>query len=78
MRDDGRLEITVRNGLRSPVPEARADHHGIVGMRERAGLLGGTLEAGADDAPTRCGRACPWSEDVTRNESASCSSTTTT
>ena len=50
VRDDGRLEITVRNGLRSPVPPARADHHGIVGMRERAGLLGGTLEAGADDA----------------------------
>ena len=50
VRDDGRLEITVRNGLRSPVPQARPDHHGIVGMRERAGLLGGTLEAGAHDA----------------------------
>ncbi len=49
VRDDGRLEITVRNGLRSPVPPAGPDHHGIVGMRERAGLLGGTLEAGADD-----------------------------
>ena len=48
-RGDGRLEITVRNGLRSPVPPVQADHHGIVGMRERAGLLGGTLEAGADD-----------------------------
>jgi signal transduction histidine kinase len=48
VRDDGRLEITVRNGLREPVPPAGADHHGIVGMRERAGLLGGTLEAGAD------------------------------
>ena len=49
VRDDGRLEITVRNGLRSPVPPAGPDHHGIVGMRERAGLLGGTLEAGAHD-----------------------------
>ena len=48
VRDDGRLEITVRNGLRAPVPPAGADHHGIVGMRERAGLVGGTLEAGAD------------------------------
>ena len=49
VRADGRLEITVRNGLRSPVLPAGPDHHGIVGMRERAGLLGGTLEAGAHD-----------------------------
>jgi signal transduction histidine kinase len=41
-RED-RLELTVSNPTRSRVAGAG---HGILGMRERAGLLGGRLEAG--------------------------------
>ncbi|SCE91916.1 Histidine kinase [Micromonospora mirobrigensis] len=44
--DDGELRLEVVND--GPVPPARraADGHGILGMRERARLLGGTLDAG--------------------------------
>jgi signal transduction histidine kinase len=44
---DSQLELTVANGL--PAAEsggAAGGGHGILGMRERASLLGGTLEAG--------------------------------
>ena len=41
------LEITVTNPVAGGGPEPRpSGGHGIVGMRERAGLLGGELEAG--------------------------------
>jgi signal transduction histidine kinase len=46
---DRGLELTVAN----PLPPDRAadavDGHGVVGMRERAALLGGSLQAGARD-----------------------------
>jgi signal transduction histidine kinase len=42
---DERLEISVRNRMNGA---SRGGGHGIVGMRERATLLGGTLEARAD------------------------------
>ena len=50
---DGRLELAIRNGPAVPgiAPPALppAGHgHGVVGMRERATLLGGTLAAGRD------------------------------
>jgi signal transduction histidine kinase len=42
------LELTVTNPLRTGETPARANGgHGIVGMRERATLLGGRLQAGA-------------------------------
>jgi signal transduction histidine kinase len=44
------LELTVTNPT-SPAASAGAEGHGIVGMRERAALLGGSLEAGPS-----CGR----------------------
>ncbi|WP_140403542.1 sensor histidine kinase [Microbacterium sp. JB110] len=48
--DDGRLLIEVRNSAPAqPAPRASGSGHGLIGMRERAGLLGGTLTAGATD-----------------------------
>ncbi len=45
-RDGGELTVVVRNGPPArPVPE-NATGHGLVGMRERAGALGGLLSAG--------------------------------
>jgi signal transduction histidine kinase len=43
------LDVSVANRLRhDPAPEADGGGHGIIGMRERAALLGGSLHAGAD------------------------------
>ncbi len=42
------LELTVANPVgRRPARAATREGHGVVGMRERATLLGGSLEAGA-------------------------------
>jgi signal transduction histidine kinase len=53
------LELSVTNptGLGAP---AGADGHGIVGMRERAALLGGSLEAGARDGRFRVRASLPY------------------
>ena len=42
----GWLRVEVGNGPGSPTATASGPGHGLVGMRERAALLGGTLEAG--------------------------------
>ncbi|GAA0560274.1 histidine kinase [Paractinoplanes ferrugineus] len=42
----GQLELTVRNPVPGTAPGPARGGHGIVGMRERATLLGGTLSAG--------------------------------
>jgi signal transduction histidine kinase len=44
------LELTVANRSRPGRPaQARGGGHGIIGMRERAALLGGRLETGVRD-----------------------------
>ncbi len=54
------LEIAVTNPA-APGPSTRdGGGHGIVGMRERAQLLGGTLEAGADNSAFRVRARLPY------------------
>jgi signal transduction histidine kinase len=56
------LDVLVTN----PVPEhgsaSKGGGHGIVGMRERALLLGGALEAGAADGVFRVHATLPYRE----------------
>jgi signal transduction histidine kinase len=54
------LEITVTNPVRGNGAERPGGGHGIVGMRERAGLLGGTLEARRDGAVFRTRARLPY------------------
>jgi signal transduction histidine kinase len=47
---DGALEVSVVNGVAQDRPDrGEAGGHGLIGMRERAELLGGRVEAGARD-----------------------------
>jgi signal transduction histidine kinase len=59
---DGDLELTISNPV---VPSANrravAGGHGILGMRERAALLGGSLEAGRDGRAFRVRARLPYS-----------------
>jgi signal transduction histidine kinase len=62
--DEQGVEITVAN----PVPagaELSDGGHGIVGMRERASLLGGTLEAGAADGAFVVRAQLPYASETT-------------
>jgi signal transduction histidine kinase len=58
------LELTVTNPT-GPGTSPGADGHGIVGMRERAALLGGTLEAGASDGRFRIRARLPYDAEGT-------------
>ena len=40
------LELEIEDDGPGPARTARGGGHGLVGMRERAGMFGGTLEAG--------------------------------
>jgi signal transduction histidine kinase len=56
------LEIAVTNPAAPSSPERDGGGHGIVGMRERAQLLGGTLEAGADNGSFSVHARLPYGE----------------
>jgi len=51
--DEAAVELDVTNPIPSVRPQSRAGGHGIVGMRERAMLLGGTLDAQAEHGTFR-------------------------
>ena len=55
------LELVVTNPLRAGVGEGR-EGHGIVGMRERAALVDGTLEALPEDGSFRVRATLPYRE----------------
>ena len=55
------VELTVTNAA-SPGATADGGGHGIVGMRERASLLGGSFEAGASDGVFRVRARLPEGE----------------
>jgi signal transduction histidine kinase len=57
------LELSVAN----PLPRGRANNasgggHGVIGMRERAALLGGSLEAGPRDGGFQLKARLPFSD----------------
>jgi signal transduction histidine kinase len=56
------LEIAVTNPTAPGPSERDGGGQGIVGMRERAQLLGGTLEAGADNGSFRVHARLPYGE----------------
>jgi signal transduction histidine kinase len=60
---DSAVEITVTNPAAA---DADGDGHGLVGMRERAALLGGTLEAGTSNGRFRLQARLPYGEGARR------------
>jgi signal transduction histidine kinase len=60
---DDAVEITVTNPATA---DAGGDGHGLVGMRERAALLGGTLETATSNGHFRLRASLPYAEGVQR------------
>jgi len=59
------LELTVTNPVGSEEPTRPGGGRGIAGMRERAKLLGGTLEAGRNGSQFRVRAALPYERERT-------------
>ena len=57
---DEDLELTVSNAVRDDAPGRANGGHGLVGMRERAALLGGELEAGRVNGGFRVRARLPY------------------
>jgi signal transduction histidine kinase len=60
--DPSAVEISVTNPMATAAAQHRLGGHGIVGMRERAVLLGGTLQAAAERGTFRVQARLPCSE----------------
>lgn len=59
----GGVRLDVLNPLPSPAPRVDAGHgHGLIGMRERAQLVGGTLTAGAEGDAFAVRAVVPFAE----------------
>ncbi|MBA3779888.1 MAG: histidine kinase [Chloroflexi bacterium] len=58
--DDDSVGLTVNNPMRAPQPAPSSGGHGLIGMRERATLLGGTLEANGADGQFRVRARIPY------------------
>jgi len=57
---DGRADLTVTNPIRDDVaPSRNGGGHGLIGMRERLTLLGGTLQTGRRDGTFELRAAIP-------------------
>lgn len=62
----GRLEVeVVDRGATFPVTDAGGAGQGLIGMRERAGVYGGTVEAGPWHGGWRVHAVLPWHEEET-------------
>ena len=62
----GQVEVeVVDHGATLPVHDAGGAGHGLVGMRERAGVYGGTIEAGPWHGGWRVRAVLPWREGAT-------------
>jgi signal transduction histidine kinase len=61
---DHALEVTVTNPIGPAVEQSLGGGQGLVGMRERAQLLGGRLAAGADDGLWRVRAELPYDRAV--------------
>jgi signal transduction histidine kinase len=59
---DDELELTVSNRVRDDAPERVNGGHGLVGMRERAALLGGDVQAGRDTGAFRVRARLPYGD----------------
>jgi signal transduction histidine kinase len=58
------LELTISNVVAAPGTTAGGGGHGILGMRERASLLGGTLEARREGGMFRVRARLPYGEET--------------
>jgi signal transduction histidine kinase len=54
------LELTISNSLPAGAHGEDQGGHGILGMRERAALLGGTLQAASSDGCFRVRARLPY------------------
>ena len=59
---DDDLELTVSNAVSDDAPRRANGGHGLVGMRERAALLGGDVEAKRDNGAFRVRARLPYGE----------------